>query len=509
MAWLRTFSIARLILRSGVLLDLPPIRDRAPFRALLGFFESADHQRQTPARRLRELLTALGPIPVKFGQILSTRPDLIGVEYAQELSLLQDRVPPFANALAKQIVETELKAPLTAIFEQFDDEPIASASIAQVHFAKLKSGEEVAVKIVRPNIKRQIARDVAVLRLLAKALHRLWRDGRLLRLPEVVEEFNRHLQIEIDLMFEAANASQLRRNFEKSKTMSVPKIYFDWCTVAVMVSERIRGIPIADKDGLIRAGINLQTLAKNGTEIFFTQVFRDGFFHADMHPGNIFVLSDGRYCAIDFGIMGALADTDKMYLAQNFLAFFNRDYRKVAVAHVEAGWAPRNTNIEAFTGAVRAACEPIFDKPIKDISFGKLLFRLFQISRQFGVEEQPQLVMLQKTLFNIEGLGRELYPDLDLWEVAKPYLENWMREQIGWRALVRKTREEAPYWAGVLPELPRRLHQHLSLQVRKLEQEKDHPPPPTPFPTWAGLLLISHSVLILLLLLMLWRLLAY
>ena len=422
----------------------------------------ARRQHEPRGQRLREALETLGPIYVKFGQVLSTRRDLVPLDIADELARLQDRVPPFPSELAVAEIERSLGRSIEQVFAAFDMVPVASASIAQVHLATLMDGREVAVKVLRPGVEAAVGRDLALLDTAAGQVERLWLDGRRLRPREVVAEFARHLDEELDLMREAANASQLRRNFEGSALLRVPEVYWDLCSQRVMVMERMRGTPISHVRVLKDKGIDVPVLARAGVEIFFTQVFRDGFFHADMHPGNILVADDGRYVALDFGIMGTLTETDKNYLAQNFLAFFNRDYRRVAQAHLDAGWVPPETRIDAFEGAIRAVCEPIFARPLKDIYFGKLLLRLFQTSRRFNVQIQPQLVMLQKTLLNIEGLGRELDPELDLWATAKPYLERWMREQIGWRGLVRTLRQEAPFWAATLPQLPRLAHRALA-----------------------------------------------
>ncbi len=417
------------------------------------------------AERLRLALETLGPIFVKFGQVLSTRRDLMPADIADELAKLQDRVPPFNSALALAEIEKAYGRPAHEVFAEFDPQPVASASIAQVHFARLRpedGGHEVAVKILRPNMRAVIEHDLALMDNGALLLEKLWADGKRLRPREVVAEFAKYLRDELDLMREAANASQLRRNFTDSSLLIVPEVHWDFCTSTVMVMERMHGIPISHTERLLAADISLQKLSAAGVEIFFTQVFRDGFFHADMHPGNIFVAADGRYIALDFGIVGTLTDRDKNYLAQNFLAFFRRDYKRVAEAHIESGWAPKDTRVDEFEAAIRAVCEPIFDRPLKDISFGKVLLRLFQTSRRFNVEIQPQLVMLQKTLLNIEGLGRQLDPDLDLWQTAKPFLERWMSEQVGWRGIWRNLRHEAPNLARTLPQLPRLVHQQLS-----------------------------------------------
>ncbi|MGH8705572.1 MAG: ubiquinone biosynthesis regulatory protein kinase UbiB [Burkholderiales bacterium] len=418
------------------------------------------------ALRLRHALETLGPIFVKFGQVLSTRRDLLPADIAEELAKLQDQVPPFASEVAVREIERSLGRRLEDAFRSFEQAPQASASIAQVHLATLPDGTEVAVKVLRPGVERAIARDVLLLEAAARLMERLWAGGRRLRPREVVAEFARHLEDELDLMREAANASQLRRNFEGSPLLAVPAVHWDYCSQRVMVMERMRGTPVSQVDVLRAKGVDIPRLARCGVEIFFTQVFRDGFFHADMHPGNIFVSTEGetsgRYVALDFGIMGTLSEVDKNYLAQNFLAFFNRDYKRVAQAHLDAGWVPAGTRLDEFEAAIRAVCEPIFARPLKEIYFGKLLLRLFQTSRRFNVEIQPQLVMLQKTLLNIEGLGRELDPDLDLWQTAKPYLERWMGDQVGWRGFVRTIGREAPFWAATLPQVPRLVHRLLA-----------------------------------------------
>jgi ubiquinone biosynthesis protein len=416
--------------------------------------------------RLRLALEALGPIFVKFGQVLSTRRDLMPGDLADELAKLQDQVPPFPSGLAIAELERTYGKPVGEVFASFEREPVASASVAQVHFAVLPDGREVAVKILRPGIAPVIAHDIALLDTFAGLLEILWSDGKRLKPREVVAEFAKHLGDELDLMREAANCSQLRRNFKDSRLLLVPEVHWDWCATSVMVMERMSGIPISQTDKLREAGVDLAALSRAGVEIFFTQVFRDAFFHADMHPGNIFVAVDGdkhgRYIALDFGIVGTLTEVDQRYLAINFLAFFQRDYKRVAEAHIESGWAPADTRVDELEAAIRAVCEPIFDRPLKEISFGKVLLRLFQTSRRFNVEIQPQLVLLQKTLLNIEGLGRQLDPDLDLWQTAKPFLERWMTEQVGWRGLLRNLKQEAPFWARLLPQLPRLAHNALA-----------------------------------------------
>lgn len=416
--------------------------------------------------RLRKALEELGPIFVKFGQVLSTRRDLMPPDIADELASLQDRVPPFDPDLAIAQITKSLGAHPDQLFASFERIPVASASIAQVHFATLKDGREVAVKVLRPGMKEAIDDDVALMQIAAGWLETLWADGKRLKAKEVVAEFDKYLHDELDLMREAANGSQLRRNFADSDLLLVPEMYWDYCSSSVIVMERMQGIPISQLDKLRDAGVNLEKLSRDGVTIFFTQVFRDGFFHADMHPGNILVSTRpetlGRYIALDFGIVGTLNDFDKDYLSQNFLAFFRRDYKRVAEAHIESGWAPKETRVDELEAAVRACCEPIFDRPLKDISFGQVLLRLFQTSRRFNVEVQPQLVLLQKTLLNIEGLGRQLDPDLDLWKTAKPYLERWMSEQVGWRGLLEKLKDEAPRYSHIFPQLPRLAHYALS-----------------------------------------------
>jgi ubiquinone biosynthesis protein len=459
---LRLLKILRVSVRFGLdefFLGHERVRGLRHFMSALFFWRKLDRPR---GERLRHALEALGPIFVKFGQVLSTRRDLIPLDIADELAKLQDQVPPFAPEQVLLTLERAYGKSAGQVFERFDPVAIASASVAQVHLAVLPGGREVAVKILRPGIAPVIVEDLALLDVAAGLIERLWKDGRRLKPREVVAEFEKHLNDELDLLREAANASQLRRNFDKSPLLLVPEIFWDFCNTEVMVMERMIGTPVSQVGRLREQGIDIPKLARAGVEIFFTQVFRDGFFHADMHPGNILVAADGRYIALDFGIMGTLTEVDKNYLAQNFLAFFRRDYRRVAQVHIESGWVPADTRVDEFETAIRAVCEPIFDRPLKEISFGKVLLRLFQTSRRFNVEIQPQLVLLQKTLLNIEGLGRDLDPDLDLWKTAKPYLETWMSEQIGWRGLLRNIRSEAPQWGVLLPQLPRLLHRALS-----------------------------------------------
>jgi len=426
--------------------------------------------KKTPrGERLRLALENLGPIFVKFGQMLSTRRDIIPPDIADELAKLQDQVPPFAYAEVEKIITASFGQPLYELFHDFDETPVASASVAQVHFAHLPHGEPVAVKVLRPGIEKTIAHDLLLMDTVAWLLQSISSEVRRLKPREVVAEFARHTESELDLTLEAANCSQLGRNFSDKSKLIVPEVHWDWCRKEVMVMQRMYGTPISQRDTLEAKGIDIPKLAVDGVEIFFTQVFRDGFFHADMHPGNIQVADDGRYIALDFGIMGTLNDTDKYYLARNFLAFFNRDYRDVAQAHIDSGWVPADTKREELETAVRAICEPIFDKPLKDISFARTLLSLFQMARRFGVIIQPQLIMLQKTLLNIEGLGRELDPNLDLWKSSQPFLSRWMSEQVGWRALVKSMKKELPQLAHMLPEMPRLVHQFLA-QTNLAEQ---------------------------------------
>jgi len=412
--------------------------------------------------RLRRALIELGPIFVKFGQILSTRRDLLPDDIADELAKLQDRVPPFPTAVARQIIEESFRQPMDELFKAFSETPLASASIAQVHTATLNDGREGVVKVLRPDIEPVIRRDISLLYILAANLQRFWADGRRLRPVEVVHEFEKTILDELDLMREAASAAQIRRNFEGSELLYVPEIYWDHCRKKVMVMEQLHGMPMGDIDAIKAAGTDMKRLGAQGVEIFFTQVFRHNFFHADMHPGNIFVedLGNGkaRYQAVDFGIVGTLSHEDQRYLAENFIAFFRRDYHRVAELHVESGWVPADTRIDEFEAAIRTVCEPIFEKPLSEISFGQVLLRLFQTARRFDMEVQPQLVLLQKTLLNIEGLGRQLYPQLDLWDTAKPFLEQWMGEQLGPKSFVKRLQKELPHWGEALPEIPSLLH---------------------------------------------------
>ncbi|GIZ12770.1 ubiquinone biosynthesis regulatory protein kinase UbiB [Pseudomonas sp. NCCP-436] len=416
--------------------------------------------------RLRLALEELGPIFIKFGQLLSTRRDLMPADIADELARLQDQVPPFPEGQAIALIEEQLGASVGRLFTRFDSHPLASASVAQVHAAQLKSGEEVVVKVVRPGLKPVIRQDLAWLFLIARIAEKVSADARRLRPVEVVSDYEKTIYDELDLLREAANASQLRRNFEGSALLYVPQVYWDYCRPQVLVMERIYGVPVTDLSTLADQRTDMKLLAERGVEIFFTQVFRDSFFHADMHPGNIFVSTrtpwDPQYIAIDCGIIGSLTDEDQDYLARNLLAFFKRDYRKVAQLHIDSGWVPADTKVNEFEAAIRTVCEPIFEKPLKDISFGQLLLRLFQTARRFNMEVQPQLVLLQKTLLNIEGLGRQLYPDLDLWSTAQPYLERWMRERMSPRHVLRQLQQQAeqvPHLSQIARETLERLHQ--------------------------------------------------
>jgi ubiquinone biosynthesis protein len=420
-------------------------------------------------QRLREALESLGPIFVKFGQVLSTRRDLLPSDIADELAWLQDRVPPFDSKVAIATIERAFRRPVGEIFVQFDETPVASASIAQVHFATIRDSggavREVAVKVLRPGMRSVIEKDLELMAMMAAWVEGLSTDAKRLKPREVVAEFDKYLHDELDLVREAANAAQLRRNMSKLELVMIPEMLWDFCHPEVIVMERMKGVPIAQLDRLRAAGVDIPKLARDGVTIFFTQVFRDGFFHADMHPGNIQVSLDpatfGRYISLDFGIIGTLTESDKEYLAQNFAAFFRRDYKRVAELHLESGWVPEGTRIDELEGAIRTVCEPYFDRPLKEISLGMVLMRLFQTSRRFHVEIQPQLVLLQKTLLNIEGLGRQLDPELDLWHTAKPFLEKWMSDQIGPRKLLEQLRAEAPRYAKLLPQLPRLLHDFL------------------------------------------------
>jgi ubiquinone biosynthesis protein len=457
----RLLEIQRVLLRHGLDDYVRATHLYRPLRFLfflspLVWFE----RRRTMSRgaRLRRALEELGPIFVKFGQAVSTRRDLLPADIADELAMLQDRVPPFPGATARALIEQAYGQPLTEVFASFEETPLAAASIAQVHAARLPGGREVVVKVLRPGMRALIERDLEVLHALAELAQRYAREAGRLRPRELVDEYQKTVLDELDLMREAANASQLKRNFAGSDLLYVPEVYWDYCRNDVMVMERIHGVPISDLPRLKAAGTDIRRLAENGVRIFFTQVFRHNFFHADMHPGNIFVLVDDprrpRYAAVDFGIVGTLDPRDQHYLAENFMAVFERDYRRVAQLHLESGWVPPGTRIDEMESAVRTVCEPIFDRPLKDISFGRILLRLFEISRRFNMQIQPQLMLLQKTLLNVEGLGRELYPELDVWSTATPILREWMRERTSVRALARGLRARVPELIEAARALP-------------------------------------------------------
>lgn len=451
-------------------------------------------QRGPRGERLRLALESLGPIFIKFGQLLSTRRDLLPPDIAQELALLQDKVPPFPVKLAVARIEESLGAPVTRIFARFDSQPLASASIAQVHAAQLATGEEVVVKVIRPNLKPVISQDIAWLFALARSAERLSSDARRLHLVAVVEDYARTIYDELDLLREAANTSQLKRNFEGSKLLYVPKIHWPLCRTQVLVMERIYGVPVTDIEALRRQGTDFRLLAERGVEIFFLQVFRDSFFHADMHPGNIFVSTarpwDPQYIAIDCGIIGSLSPEDQTYLARNIHAFFKRDYRKVAQLHIDSGWVPPQTKVNEFESAIRTVCEPIFERPLADISFGLLLLRLFQTARRFNMEVQPQLVLLQKTLLNIEGLGRQLYPELDLWVTAKPHVERWMRDRLRPRRLLKEAQAE-------LEQLPRLARAAGELLQAQAARSKAGLPAPAGRPRYPQRLRLAGALLLL------------
>ncbi|WP_392432645.1 ubiquinone biosynthesis regulatory protein kinase UbiB [Yersinia sp. HM-2024] len=472
----RLYLIIRVFLSYGLDELIPNIRLTLPLRVgrHLFFWLPNRHKDKPLGERLRLALQELGPVWIKFGQMMSTRRDLFPPAIADQLALLQDRVAPFDGALARKHIEIAMGGPLETWFDDFEQEALASASIAQVHTARLKeNGQEIVLKVIRPDILPIIKADVRLMYRLAGWVPKLLPDGRRLRPREVVREYEKTLLDELNLLREAANAIQLRRNFEDSPMLYIPEVYSDYCRESVLVMERIYGIPVSDIAALEDQGTNMKLLAERGVQVFFTQVFRDSFFHADMHPGNIFVSyehpHDPLYIGIDCGIVGSLNKADKRYLAENFIAFFNRDYRRVAELHVDSGWVPRDTNVEDFEFAIRTVCEPIFEKPLAEISFGHVLLNLFNTARRFNMEVQPQLVLLQKTLLYVEGLGRQLYPQLDLWTTAKPFLESWLRDQVGLPAVIRALKEKAPFWAEKFPELPELVYD--SLQQHKLLQQ--------------------------------------
>lgn len=474
----RLFVINRILIRHNLdeyIYALPALR---PFRFIYSISPWNWKKTERPPRgeRLRKALEDLGPVFVKFGQILSTRRDLLADDIANELAKLQDDVPPFSGAEARKIIEKSLAKSTDELFAQFDETPLASASIAQVHTAVLHSGEAAIIKVVRPEIAKTIRHDIDLMMLMAKVLRKVSHLGKRLRPVEIVEDYEKVIFDELDLGREAANASQLRRNHKNSPDLYVPKVFWDYCTPDVMVMERIYGIPVGQTQRLLDNNFNMQALGERGVDIFFTQVFKHNFFHADMHPGNIFIdeknPENPKYIAVDFGIMGTLEVQDQRYLAENLHAFFNRDYKRVAEAHIESGWVPAATKASEFEAAIRTVCEPIFELPIKDISYGKLLLRLFQTARRFDMEVQPQLVLLQKTLLNIEGMGRELYPDLDLWVTAKPFLQRWLDEQKGIRSLFKGAQENLPKFIEQLPSMPIIINEVIA-EIHKKQQDKN------------------------------------
>lgn len=473
----RLYLIIHTFLSYGLDELIPKLRIMLPLRIWrhMLFWIVNRHKTLSLGERLRLALQELGPVWIKFGQMLSTRRDLFPPHVADQLAMLQDQVAPFDGRKAQQLIETAIGGmPVATLFDDFDVTPLASASIAQVHTARLKSnGKAVVIKVIRPDIRPVIRADIKLIYRLARWVPRLLPDGRRLRPLEVVREYEKTLMDELNLLREAANTIQLRRNFDNSPMLYIPEVYPDYCNENMLVMERIYGIPVSDVDQLKRHGTNLQLLAERGVQVFFTQVFRDSFFHADMHPGNIFVSyqhpESPQYIGIDCGIVGSLNREDKRYLAENFIAFFNRDYRKVAQLHVDSGWVPPGTNVEDFEFAIRTVCEPIFEKPLADISFGHVLLNLFNTARRFNMEVQPQLVLLQKTLLYVEGVGRQLYPQLDLWKTAKPFLENWLKQQMGIPALLRALKEKSPYWIERLPDLPELVYSSL-LQGKQLQQ---------------------------------------
>ncbi len=420
-------------------------------------------------KRLRLALQEMGPVYVKFGQILSTRRDLLPGEIADELALLQDRVPPFPGEQAQSIIEKSLDAPVDELFDNFEIEPLASASIAQVHAAKLKSGEEVVVKVVRPGIRRQLVRDIEPLKAITGLLEKYWHGGARVRPLEVVKEFETVVYDELDMQREAANASLLRRNFEQSSEVYIPKIYWPMCKDNVLVMERVKGIPVGDIKALKAAGVDLKKLAVRGVRMFYTMVFRDNLFHADLHPGNILIdvsnPANASYILIDYGIVASLSPQDLYFISENFMALFKQNYRRVAELHVEAGWVPADTRIDELEAAVRMVGESSFSRPLNEISFGHMLLSLFRVARRFQLSIQPQLIMLQKTMLNIEGLGRQLYPDLDIWAVAKPELEAIVKEKHGVDNTLSDLREKLPSWLSKAPEMPGLIHDYLRLAV--------------------------------------------
>ncbi len=472
----RAFVINRVMVKHGLdeFLAPTPLSKFAPLFKLFAL-SRGNKNRQVRGERLNQALTELGPIFIKLGQMLSTRRDLLPNDLADSLAKLQDKVEPFATSIAIDTVEDQLGRPLDEIFQSFDRNPLATASVAQVHSARLIDGDEVVVKIIRPGIKRKIIADLELLKILAEWLVKYSNSAKRIHPQKIIADYQSTLNNELDLRIEAANTTQLKRNFADSKILYVPDVYWELCRKRVMVQEKIHGVPIGDFDTLERQQVDMKQLAHTGVEIFFTQVFRDSYFHADMHPGNIFVNTNDpnnpSYIAIDCGIVGTLSQTDKRYLAQNFIAFFNRDYRQIAELHVQSGWISQKVSIEDFESAIRAACEPIYGKSLENISFGHFLVQLFQTARRFEMEVQPQLVLLQKTLLYIEGLGRQLYPQLDLWETAQPFLKKWLSDTYGPMAAFNKIKLKAPKWLEEMPEIPDKINAFLNANSKQSVQQ--------------------------------------
>lgn len=466
----RGYHVIKTLLQYGLDDVLPPNMTPWYFKLARNslFWIRNKHKQKPGGERLKLAMQELGPVYIKLGQMLSTRRDLLSDEWASELAMLQDKVPPFDGALARIAIETELKAPIESLFNDFNEVPLASASISQVHTAKLKSnGKEVVLKVLRPNVEVKIQADLQLMSQTANLIEKLLGENNRLRPAEVIEDYRVTILGELNLKLEALNAIKLRNNFLDSDALYVPYVYEEYCYKRLMVMERIYGIPVSDTAALKTQGTNFKLLAERGVELFFTQVFRDNFFHADMHPGNIFISyehpENPYYIGLDCGIMGTLSDVDKRYLAENFLAFFNRDYQRIAQLYIESGWVSEKTDIQAFEQAIKVVCEPMFNKPLDEISFGHVLLELFRTARHFDIVVQPQLVLLEKTLLYIEGLGRQLYPQLDLWQTAKPFLEQWMAEQIGPKAMFNKVSTKLPYWSDKLPEFPELIYDNLKL----------------------------------------------
>ncbi|MCH1930183.1 ubiquinone biosynthesis regulatory protein kinase UbiB [Shewanella sp. A25] len=475
----RGYHVIKTLLQYGLDDVLPPKMTPWYFKLARNslFWIRNKHKGKPGGERLKLAMQELGPVYIKLGQMLSTRRDLLSDEWANELAMLQDKVPPFDGALARQAIEAELKAPIESLFDNFNETPLASASISQVHTATLKSnGKEVVLKVLRPNVELKIKADLLLMSQTAKLIDYLLGDGNRLRPAEVIEDYRVTILGELNLKLETLNAVKLRHNFIDSDALYVPYVYEELCYPRLMVMERIYGIPVADIEALKAQGTNFKLLAERGVELFFTQVFRDNFFHADMHPGNIFISRDHPenpyYIGLDCGIMGTLSEVDKRYLAENFLAFFNRDYHRIAQLYVESGWVSEKTDLQAFEQAIKMVCEPMFNKPLDEISFGHVLLELFRTARHFDIVVQPQLVLLEKTLLYIEGLGRQLYPQLDLWQTAKPFLEQWMAEQVGPKALLKKVSTKLPYWSDKLPEFPELIYDNLKLGRKLLSSQQ-------------------------------------